>query len=51
MLHFDAVDPAALELLESLQKLPAFSGLRLVGGTSLALQLENREIGASGKWY
>lgn len=43
MLHFDAVDPAALELLENIQKLPVFSGLRLVGGTSLALQIGHRK--------
>ncbi|MGD0712311.1 MAG: nucleotidyl transferase AbiEii/AbiGii toxin family protein [Bacteroidales bacterium] len=43
MLHFDTVDPAALELLENIQKQPVFSGLRLVGGTSLSLQIGHRK--------
>lgn len=43
MLHFNAVDTATLELLNSLQKLPVFAGLRLVGGTSLALQIGHRK--------
>jgi hypothetical protein len=43
MLHYDAVDSAALELLANIQKLPVFSGLRLVGGTSLALQIGHRK--------
>lgn len=43
MLHYNAVDAATLELLKSLQKLPVFSELRLVGGTSLALQIGHRK--------
>lgn len=38
MLHLKTVDPATLELLRQLMKLPALSEKRLVGGTSLALQ-------------
>ena len=38
MLHFKTVDPATLELLKKLMKLPALTEKRLVGGTSLALQ-------------
>jgi hypothetical protein len=43
MLHFDAVDPPTLELLEELQNLPVLRELRLVGGTSLALQTGHRK--------
>ncbi len=38
MLYFETIDPPTLELLKALQTQPAFSKLRLVGGTSLALQ-------------
>lgn len=43
MLHLAAVDPDTLELLKQLQSDPALIGLRLVGGTSLALQLGHRK--------
>ncbi len=43
MLHFEAVDPDTLELLKQLQSDPALVGLRLVGGTSLAMQLGHRK--------
>lgn len=43
MLHYETIDPETLGLLKSLQKVPAFSELRLVGGTSLALQIGHRK--------
>jgi len=43
MLHFETVSPTALELLRSLQKIGIFKDLRLVGGTSLALQYGHRK--------
>ena len=42
MLFIEAIDPATLELLIQLQALPAFSSLRLVRGTGLALQIGHR---------
>jgi predicted nucleotidyltransferase component of viral defense system len=42
MLHLEAVEPDTLELLRHLQEDPCFGGLRLVGGTALALQLGHR---------
>lgn len=42
MLHYRAIESATLELLNKLMKVPAFSNLRLVGGTSLALQIGHR---------
>jgi len=42
MLQTKTVDPATLELLKKLQSIPLFNRLRLVGGTSLALQLGHR---------
>lgn len=42
MLQYTAVDSATLELLKNLMNEPAFCGLRLVGGTALALQLGHR---------
>jgi predicted nucleotidyltransferase component of viral defense system len=42
MLQYTAVDAPTLELLTQLMGEPAFSGLRLVGGTSLALQIGHR---------
>ena len=42
MLHYSAVDAPTLELLKLLMKEPAFSGLRLVGGTALALRIGHR---------
>lgn len=43
MLHFETIDPPTLELLKALQAQPAFRKLRLVGGTSLALQIGHRK--------
>lgn len=43
MLHFETIDPETLDLLVRLQRIPAFSGLRLVGGTALALQIGHRK--------
>ena len=42
MLHYSAVDAPTLELLKLLMEEPAFSGLRLVGGTALALKIGHR---------
>ena len=42
MLHYSAVDAPTLELLKRLMEEPAFSGLRLVGGTALALRIGHR---------
>lgn len=38
MLHLEAIDPHALELLKRLQRLPALADTRLVCGTALALR-------------
>lgn len=43
MLHYETVDEGTLALLKSLQSLPIFSEMRLVGGTSLALQIGHRK--------
>jgi len=43
MLHLSAIDATTLELLKALMKQPAFSGLRLAGGTALALQIGHRK--------
>ena len=43
MLHHKAIDPSTLEVLKRLLQIPVFSDLRLVGGTSLALQLGHRK--------
>ncbi|HQB87215.1 MAG: nucleotidyl transferase AbiEii/AbiGii toxin family protein [Bacteroidales bacterium] len=43
MLHFETIDPKTLDLLVRLQRIPALSGLRLVGGTALALQIGHRK--------
>ena len=43
MLHYEAIDPPTLEVLRRLLQIPEFSRLRLVGGTSLALQLGHRK--------
>ncbi len=43
MLQYQAVDAATLELLKKLQAIDAFGDLRLVGGTSLALQYGHRK--------
>jgi hypothetical protein len=42
MLHYDTISPSTLELLILLQSSTVFSSLRLVGGTSLALQIGHR---------
>jgi hypothetical protein len=42
MLHYNTITAETLELLKKLQAVPAFSELRLVGGTALALQLGHR---------
>ncbi len=42
MLHYNTITAETLELLKKLQAVPAFSELRLVGGTSLALQIGHR---------
>lgn len=42
MLSYQTIHPNTLELLKSLTKEPLFSELRLVGGTSLALQYGHR---------
>ena len=43
MLHFETIEPATLELLRSIQTIPELDQTRLVGGTSLALQLGHRK--------
>jgi hypothetical protein len=43
MLYYQAIDPATLEVLKRLLQIPELSSLRLVGGTSLALQLGHRK--------
>lgn len=43
MLYLETIDSRTFELLVKLQKLPAFSDLRLVGETALALQIGHRK--------
>lgn len=43
MLFYNTIDAATLALLKKLLLLPLFSGLRLAGGTSLALQSGHRK--------
>ena len=43
MLYYKTIDPETLELLKRIQGIPEFSNLRLVGGTSLALQIGHRK--------
>ncbi|MDO4955804.1 MAG: nucleotidyl transferase AbiEii/AbiGii toxin family protein [Bacteroidales bacterium] len=43
MLHFETIEPATLGLLRKLQDLPILRDCRLVGGTSLALQIGHRK--------
>lgn len=43
MLHYDTIEPATLELLRQLQEIPLLSKTRLVGGTSLTLQIGHRK--------
>lgn len=42
MLHVETVSPSTLQLIKKLQSLPLLQGMRLVGGTSLALQIGHR---------
>ena len=42
MLQYQTIEPGTLQLLKSLQAIPLLQGLRLVGGTALALQLGHR---------
>jgi predicted nucleotidyltransferase component of viral defense system len=42
MLHYNTVEKPTLELLRQLQSVKIFDQLRLVGGTSLALQIGHR---------
>ena len=43
MLQYQTIEPGTLQLLKSLQSIPLLQGLRLVGGTALALQLGHRK--------
>ena len=43
MLSYDTIEFHTLELLKSLMQEPAFSAMRLVGGTALALQYGHRQ--------
>ena len=42
MLHFQTIESRTLELLRKLMQIEEFKELRLVGGTSLALQIGHR---------
>lgn len=43
MLHFQTIESQTLELLNTLMQIKEFKALRLVGGTSLALQIGHRQ--------
>lgn len=43
MLHLETVEPATLGLLRELQESKLLKDCRLVGGTSLALQIGHRK--------
>lgn len=43
MLHYETIEPGTLELLKKLQGVELLKETRLVGGTSLALQLGHRK--------
>lgn len=43
MLQYETIDASTLGLLKSLLQIPDFANLRLVGGTSLALQIGHRK--------
>lgn len=43
MLYYETIEPHTLELLKKLQSLPELNNCRLVGGTSLALQIGHRK--------
>ena len=42
MLHYETVDSSTLELLKNLLSIDLFKDVRLVGGTSLSLQIGHR---------
>lgn len=42
MLHYETIESGTLELLKKFMAVPEFAGLRLVGGTSMALQVGHR---------
>ena len=42
MLHYETISPNLLSVLKKIQSLPELSAFRLVGGTSLALQIGHR---------
>lgn len=42
MLHLETIEPDTLELLRNIQRDSVSEGLRLVGGTALALQIGHR---------
>ena len=42
MLQFQTVQPATLEFLKKIMNNPVFNGVRLVGGTGLALHIGHR---------
>lgn len=43
MLYYETIEPQTLELLRMLQEIPSLRKTRLVGGTSLALQIGHRK--------
>ena len=43
MLSYETIEPRTLDLLKALMQEPAFSDMRLVGGTALALQYGHRQ--------
>lgn len=43
MLHYKTIESGTLQLLKELQSNPVLQGMRLVGGTGLALQLGHRK--------
>lgn len=43
MLYYETISPSTLELLKSIQSIPALQDTYLVGGTSLALQMGHRK--------
>lgn len=43
MLHYETIEPVTLGLLKEIQFIEAFSEVRLVGGTALALQIGHRK--------
>ena len=43
MLQYQTIEPGTLQLLKTLQAIPLLQGLRLVGGTALALHLGHRK--------